>query len=112
MGAYTTIEDHVQNLKMLLFIRQAWSIAHDVDVPELSPAPATGRFRIPESPSRDVWDRWKQEWDRSWAWFNIRAVPDGPISQEEMREISGPGQDLHPLVPPFWPVEYSEDGLT
>jgi hypothetical protein len=49
---------------------------------------------------------------RSWAWFNIRAVPDAPFAQEEMREISRPGQDLHPLVPPFWPVEYGEDGLT
>jgi hypothetical protein len=110
MGA--TIEDHVQNLKMLLFIRQAWSIAHDVDV---GAQPGAGDRHVQNSgvTSRDVWEeRWKQEWDRSWAWFKIRAVPDAPISQEEMREISGPRQDLHPLVPPFWPVEYSEDGVT
>ncbi|XAS62893.1 hypothetical protein VUN84_11225 [Micrococcaceae bacterium Sec5.8] len=107
-----TIEDHAQHLKMLLFIRQAWSVAQDVDIPELSPVPATGTSRIPVSASREVWEkRWRQQWARSWAWFDVSRVQDGPMSQDEMRDISRPGQDLHPIVPPFWPIEYGEDGF-
>jgi hypothetical protein len=107
-----TIEDHVQHLKMLLFIRQAWMIAQDVAIPELSPAPDIGTSHIPEPPSREVWeDRWKREWDRSWAWYDTRKIQDAAISQDEMRDISRPGQGLHPIVPPFWTVEYGTDGF-
>jgi hypothetical protein len=61
--------------------------------------PLAPTSRIPESPSRDVWEeRWKHQWDRSWAWFDTGKVQDVPISQDEMRGISRPGQDLHPLV--------------
>lgn len=106
------IDDHAQNLKMLLFIRQAWMIAQDIEIPELSPVPSIGASKIPESARREVWDeRWKQEWGRSWAWFNVSRVQDAPLSQEEMQNLSSPGQGLHPIVPPFWPVEYGEDGL-
>lgn len=107
-----TVDEHVQNLKMLLFVRQAWSLAPDLDIPELNPAPETGNSRIPESLSRDVWEMlWKREWDRAWAWYNIRSAREVPLTQDEMRNISGPGQDLNPLMPPFWTVEHGEDGL-
>ena len=33
------------------------------------------------------------------------------VSQEEMLNVSHPGRDLHPVVPPFWPVEYGTTGL-
>lgn len=106
------IDDHAQNLKMLLFIRQAWMVAQDIEIPELSPVAATGASKIPESASFEVWDeRWKQQWDRSWAWFNVSTVQDAPISQYEMQNLSRPGQDLHPFVPPFWTVEYGEEGV-
>ncbi|MBD8045437.1 hypothetical protein H9638_16660 [Arthrobacter sp. Sa2BUA2] len=106
------IDDHAQNLKLLLFVRQAWMVAQDVQVPALSPVAATGTSKIPESASREVWDeRWKQQWNRSWAWFNVSTVQDAPLSQEEMRNLSRPGQDLHPIVPPFWTVEYGDEGL-
>ncbi|UPO77145.1 hypothetical protein [Arthrobacter sp. Helios] len=106
------IDDHAQNLKMLLFIRQAWMVAQDIEIPELSPVAATGASKIPESASREVWDkRWKQQWDRSWAWFNVGTGQDSPISQDEMQNLSRAGQDFHPLVPPFWTVEYGEDGV-
>lgn len=111
-GMVITVDDHVQNLKLLLFVRQAWSLTQDLKIPELNPAPETGNSRIPESASRDVWEeRWKQEWDRSWAWYDIRAAQETPLTQEEVRNISRPGQDLHRLVPPFWNVEHGEDGI-
>jgi hypothetical protein len=107
-----TIDDHAQNLKLLLFIRLAWSVAQDVNIPELSPVPATGASRIPESARREVWDeRWKQQWAHSWDWFKVSKIQDAPISQDAMRDISRPGQDIHPIVPPFWPVEYGAGGL-
>ncbi|THJ64989.1 hypothetical protein E8P82_13470 [Arthrobacter echini] len=103
---------HAQNLKMLLFIRQAWVIAQDVPLPELSPAPDVGASHIPTTPPREVWEnRWKREWNRIWAWYDSRKVRGAAISQEEMQDISRPGQELHPIVPPFWSVEYGTDGL-
>lgn len=92
-GMRIIIEDHVQNIKMLLFIRQAWSMAQDMDIPGLSPAPDIGNSRIPDESGREVWEqRWKREWDRSWAWFDSRKIQDSPIPQDEMRDISRPGR--------------------
>lgn len=106
------VDGHAQNLKMLLFVRQAWMVAQDIHIPELSPVPGTGTSKIPESASREVWDeRWKQQWERSWDWFNVSAVQDAPVTQGEMQTLARPGQDLHPMVPPFWTVEYGEDGV-
>ncbi|MBP2374940.1 hypothetical protein [Paeniglutamicibacter psychrophenolicus] len=106
------VDDHVQNLKMLLFVRQSWSLAQDLDIPDLSPVPVTGNSRIPESSSRDAWDlMWKREWDRAWAWYDIRSERKAPLTQGEMQSFARPGQDLNPLMPPFWTVEYGEEGI-
>lgn len=111
-GMRITVEDHVQNIKMLLFIRQAWSIARDIAIPELSPTPDTGPSRIPNEPGREVWEkRWKHEWDRSWAWFDSRETQISPTSQDGLREIPAPGQGFHRVVPPFWPAQYGEAGF-
>lgn len=107
-----TVDEHVQNLKMLLFVRQTWSLALDLNIPELSPVPETGHSQIPESPSRAVWEMlWKREWDRAWAWYDIRSDREAAPTQDEMRDFSRPGQDLNPLMPPFWTAEHGEDGL-
>ncbi len=109
---HISINEHAQPLKILLFIRHAWSIAQDLKIPELSPPPAPGESRIPDSPSREEWeDRWKKEWNRTWVWYDTRAPQMAPVSQEEMQKLSRPGQELHPVVPPFWPVEYGTTGF-
>ncbi len=105
-------DGHAQHLKMLLFIRQAWMIAQDVAIPELSPTPDVGTSHLPELPSRDVWEnRWRREWNRSWAWYDMNEDQDIAMTQDEMRDISRAGLVLHPIVPPFWTVEYGTDGL-
>ena len=32
-------------------------------------------------------------------------------TQELMRQVLRPGQELHPLIPPLWTTEYDWDGL-
>jgi hypothetical protein len=32
-------------------------------------------------------------------------------TQEIMRQVLQPGQELHPLIPPLWTTEYDWDGL-
>lgn len=107
-----SVDEHAQNLKMLLFVRHAWSLAQDLDIPELSPSPTTGNSRNPESSSRDTWEMlWKREWDRAWAWYDIRSDRGATPTQDEMRIYSRPGQGLNPQMPPFWTFEYGEEGI-
>ena len=107
-----SIDNHAQPLKMLLFIRYAWSLTEELNLPELSPAPEVGTSALPDTENRQVWDyRWSQEWSRAWDWYDSRESQRAPISQEEMVRISHPGQPLHPVVPPFWMTEYGPDGI-
>ncbi|MBO1269276.1 hypothetical protein [Arthrobacter cavernae] len=107
------VNDHPQQLHMLLFVRHAWSIATEADIPELWPVPDPGNSRMPEPPGAAVWEaRWKTAWKRAWDWFDIEDH-----SQQELvtpafiREATKPGQELNPLIPPFWASEYGMDGL-
>lgn len=107
------MDDHPLSLNLLLFVRHAWSIAQDVDVPALSPAPDPGSSEMPVSSSSEVWaDRWLVAWDRAWDWFKVQE-PDRSQhpTPELMRHLSRPGQELHPLFPPLWTSEYDWDGL-
>lgn len=107
-----SVDGHPQHLTMLLFIRHAWAIAKDTDIPELSPVPAIGKSRIPSHPDRDIWEaRSKTAWERSWAWYANRTAEASQPTQEEMHNLSRPGQDLHPVVPPFWAVEHGTAGF-
>lgn len=54
---------------------------------------------------------WKREWDRAWAWYDICGPRESALAQDEMRNISHPGQDLNSLMPPPWTVEHGEDGI-
>jgi hypothetical protein len=107
-----SIDNHAQPLKMLLFIRYAWSLTEEPNLPELSPVPAIGASALPDTESKQVWDhRWTQEWHRTWGWYDSRESQPAPISQEEMIRISRPRQPLHPVVPPFWMTEYGTAGI-
>lgn len=106
------IEDHAQPLKMMLFVRHAWSLAQDQEFPALKPEPDPGSSHRPGSPGQDVWEqRWKDLWNRVWTWYERREQQTSPLSQEEMTKLSRPGHDLHPHVPPFWATEYGTEGL-
>lgn len=115
-----TVEGHPLALNLLLFIRRAWMIAPDADIPELLPLPASGTSKVPDSASLTEWEsRWRTAWDRAWNWYQI-ADPSRPRyptqesmrqMQETMRQVMKPGQPLHPLVPPLWTSEFDWDGI-
>ena len=61
--------DQPNNLLTLLFVRDVWDIARDMDIPALAPPPTPGNSMRPESPSPDVWsERWVETWHAAWAW--------------------------------------------
>jgi len=83
-----SIDNHAQPLKMLLFIRYAWSLTEELNLPELSPVPEIGTSALPDTENKQVWDhRWTQEWHRTWDWYDSRESQRLPISQEEMIRI-------------------------
>lgn len=108
-----SVEDHPQPLKMLLFVRSAWSLQDGTtDLPALDPEPHPGDSSLPDSATRDEWlQRWNREWQRTWDWYSMSTQDHAMPSQAEMQELSGPGQALNPAVPPFWNVEYGNEGL-
>ncbi|MFI2566695.1 hypothetical protein [Paenarthrobacter sp. NPDC018779] len=101
------------SLNLLLFVRHSWTIAHDVDIPTLSPAPDLGASKMPVSSSSDEWtERWILAWERTWSWYKIQEPNRSKHpTQELLRQVLRPGQELHPLVPPLWTTEYDRDGL-
>ncbi|MFE4229951.1 hypothetical protein ACFRJ8_18915 [Arthrobacter sp. NPDC056886] len=108
-----SVDDHPLSLNLLLFVRHAWSITPDVDIPVLIPAPNPGASEMPVSASSEEWaDRWHIAWERAWDWYNIQE-PDRMKhpTQELMRQVLRPGQELHPLIPPLRTTEYDWDGL-
>jgi hypothetical protein len=107
-----SIDNHAQPLKMLLFIRYAWLLSEELNLPELSPVPAIGTSALPNTENKQVWEnRWKQEWYRTWEWYDFRESQRAPVSQEEMFRVSRPRQPLQPVVPPFWMMEYGTAGI-
>lgn len=80
------VNDDPHNLTLLLFVRQAWSIAGDLNIPPLSPVPGCGHSRMPESADASTWGRrWKTSWDQAWGWYQIEDPTHHP-TPAEMRE--------------------------
>ncbi|WP_427016355.1 hypothetical protein ACQCSX_16565 [Pseudarthrobacter sp. P1] len=111
-----SVDEGPFHICQLLYIRSAWGIADDVDVPALDPVPDPGTSAPPATASLDEWSaRWAVAWQRAWDWYGIPEPrpwrPDHLPTQELMRSLSVPGQPLHPLVPPFWQAEYGDAGI-
>ena len=105
--------DNPLSLNLLLFVRHAWSLASDADIPGLIPFPDPGASRAPDSASLSEWnDRWRVAWKRAWDWYKIQD-PDRTKhpTLETMQEVLRPGQELHPLIPPLWTAEYASEGV-
>jgi hypothetical protein len=106
-----SIDENPNNICQLLFIRSAWGIASDVEIPMLDPMPDAGTSRTPSSVSESEWStRWEREWSRAWQWYSI-SDSSQRVTSELLRRLSTPGQPLHPAFPPFWQGEYGDDGL-
>lgn len=98
-------------LLTLLFVRHAWGLAPDADVPELDPAPDCGGSAMPSSATHEEWDRrWRLAWRRAWAWFEIEDVAGRPHPPELLRGL-GPDSPLNPYFPPMWEIEHGDEGI-
>ena len=112
-GMAIRVDDTPHHLTVLLFIRHAWKIAADADVPRLEPLPDVGTSRIPDSATPAEWQaRWRRAWDRAWDWYSVEE-PDPTIHPTPgyLREVSRPGHDLDPLIPPFWQADHGWEGI-
>jgi hypothetical protein len=108
-----SVDAHPGHLVMLLFVRVAWRLAPDADIPDLDPVPDVGTSEVPTTASRPVWEqRWGRAWERAWAWYPIEDARNQPRPTPELlARLSQPGQGLHPVIPPHWLVEHGTDGL-
>lgn len=105
------VNDLPHNLTLLLFVRRAWSIAPDMDIPHLSPEPDCGQSSLPKSADVATWDRrWRTAWHQAWSWYEIEDPTHHP-TPAEMREFSDSSQGLNPFIPPFWTQQYDSEGL-
>lgn len=112
-GMAISVDDTPHHLTVLLFIRDAWKLEADADVPRLEPLPDVGTSRIPDSATPAEWEaRWRRAWGRAWDWFSVEE-PDPTIHPTPgyLREASQPGHGLDPLVPPFWQAEHGWEGI-
>lgn len=105
------VNEDPHHLTLLLFVRQAWSIAGDVDIPPLKPVPDCGGSRMPASADASTWGkRWKTAWDEAWSWYQIEDPMHHP-TPSEIHEAEHTGHGLNPFIPPFWTRQYEWDGL-
>jgi hypothetical protein len=105
------VNDDPHHLTLLLFVREAWTIARDADIPPLDLAPDCGNSRMPLSADAATWgSRWKAAWEHAWSWYEIEDPTHHPTSAEMREAEDAPGQ-LHPFIPPFWTQQYEWEGL-
>lgn len=112
-GMAIRVDDTPHHLTILLFIRDAWHIAADADVPGLEPLPDAGTSQLPDSATPEEREaRWHHAWGRAWEWYSVEE-PDPTIhpSPGHLRSVSQPGHDLDPLIPPFWQAVYGWEGI-
>lgn len=112
-GMAIRVDETPHQLSVLLFIRHAWEVAVDVDVPRLDPQPDVGFSRIPETAAPAEWDaRWRRAWKRAWDWYSVEeSDPTIHPTPEYIRAASQPGHGLDPLIPPFWQADHGWAGI-
>jgi hypothetical protein len=112
-GMAISVDDTPHHLTILLFARHAWGIAADAAVPPLDPVPHPGHSLLPGSVDKSGWDaRWHRAWRRAWDWYEVQEQdPTIHPTPGLIRELTRPGQDLNPLIPPLWQSDYGWDGI-
>jgi hypothetical protein len=105
------VNDGPNHLALLLFVRQAWSLANDMGIPQLEPEPDFGDSQLPAPAHAAIWDkRWKKAWNQASSWYEIEEPTHHP-TPAELRESQDPSQGLNPFVPPFWTQQYEWERL-
>lgn len=99
------IDEHAQQLRMLLYIRHAWGLADDLPLPALHPVPEAGSSAMPDEVERIVWER---RWLRTWAqaWGGQTHGPYRPPGTGKILPDSGLRSDTV-----FWTAQYGSAGL-
>lgn len=71
------MDEHAQPLKMLLFIRSAWSLENwTAKLPALDPLPVRVNSALPASESPTVWaQRWNEQWQWIWDRYGMKEYP-------------------------------------
>lgn len=120
-GMVIGVNDHPFELNLLLYIRHAWQLAANADIPALLPPPSPGTSVAPDSAPRTEWEsRWQTAWDRSWQWYqndynSLQPKDSTPQDllrwHDTLRQVRHPGQPLNPIAPPLWTSEYGWDGI-
>lgn len=104
-GMSLYVDDHAQPIRMLLFIRQAWGLAGDLALPQLSPVPETGSSALPDEVDRDLWEqRWIQTWSNAWAGKERGAHRIPGLAATTAATGSATGND-------FWTQQYGDEGI-
>ncbi|WP_213816940.1 hypothetical protein [Glaciihabitans sp. dw_435] len=103
------IEDQNAHLTELLFVRAAWGLAPDIPVPELDPRVMPGESRMPDTATREEWDRrWRQQWAKTWLWYDYEE----PWTPEAgLQSIAEKSEAMNPYFPPRWTDDYGWDGI-
>ncbi len=102
--------DQPNNLLTLLYVREVWGIARDVDISALAAPPTLGNSMRPESPSPEVWsERWVETWNAAWAWY----VDGGGIQYRDAARIDPQAAlaELAANLPPMWETQYGSEGI-
>ncbi|MGP9031925.1 hypothetical protein ACT17S_02495 [Glutamicibacter mysorens] len=99
------VDDHAQPIQMLLFIRQAWGLAGDLALPQLSPVPETGSSALPDEVDRDLSEqRSIQTWSNAWAGKARGAHRIPGLAATTAATGSATGND-------FWTQQYGDEGI-
>jgi hypothetical protein len=106
------VSESPNHIALLLFIRSAWGIAQDANIPALNPEPNAGSSKIPATAEWADWSaRWERAWTRAWAWYDVEDKKNQHPTPELLRTLSQPDQPLHPAFPPDWTAEHGLEGV-
>lgn len=102
------IDETPNALLTLLFVRAAWELAPEADVPDLDPHPSCGASAAPATATREQWsERWVTVWDRAWAWYGPPGAGPRPPAAEPgpLRPDDPQGASI------WWEAEHGLDGI-
>lgn len=98
------LENHAQDILILLYLQNSWSLETKTQVPELDPAPNTGHSRLPSTATQDVWvARWEERWSAVWSRFDS--------TEESQPETGRSSPDPNDQNQTSWFTVYGTDGI-
>lgn len=110
-GMAITVDTHAQPLLVLLYVRQAWSLAETLHLPALYPIPDTGCCQRPASVAKPVWERrWLSLWGRAWGWYGPGSIRI-PGSLHDRQFVTGLAMAQAERGVAFWSTRFGAEGI-